>query len=246
MASALGRAAWSAAGSPASAGCGPDTRSRGFLLLFTDPHLASRRRVVAALRRELEETVVVTHHPVIADRAFAQMEYLAKVRDSSTDELHDGYWCCDITAAEVKSSEIVPLYQKLYSAEAKEFRSENAEILAAVDSVRSHTRGRGIWALDRGADRREVLEPLLERRERFVIRSTGKRFVIDRRRPKGSVAEVGGRCRLHYAARVIKIEEGKEKVYELRYGAEPLHLPGREEKMLLVWWPVSGKIHSCC
>ena len=33
---------------------------------------------------------------------------------------------------------------------------------------------------------------------------------------------------------MIKIEEGKEKGYALRYGAEPLHRPGREEKMRLV------------
>jgi hypothetical protein len=185
--------------------------------------------------RRVEANTVLCLDLSYLRKEYAQkMEYLAKVRDGSTGELHDGYWLCDITAAEVKSSQIVPLYQKLYSAEAKEFRSENAEILAAVDSVRSHTRGRGIWALDQGGGRREVLEPLLERRERFVIRSTGKRFVIDRRRLKGSVAEVGGRCRLRYAARVIKIEEGEETVYELRYGVEPLHLPGREEKMLLV------------
>jgi hypothetical protein len=40
------------------------------------------------------------------------MEDLAKVRDGSTGELHEEHGLCDITA-EVKSSEIVPLYQKL-------------------------------------------------------------------------------------------------------------------------------------
>lgn len=163
-----------------------------------------------------------------------KMEYLAKVRDGSTGELHDGYWLGDVVGAEVKGSEIVPLYQKLYSAEAQDFQSENAEILEAVDRVRKHTRGRGIWAVDRGGDRKHLLEPLLERGERFVIRSTGKRTVVDRRRLKGSASEVGGRCRLRYAARVIKIEDGQEKIYELRYGAEPVRLPGREEKLWLV------------
>jgi hypothetical protein len=33
---------------------------------------------------------------------------------------------------------------------------------------------------------------------------------------------------------VIKIEDGEETVHELRYGAEPVRLPGREEKLLLV------------
>jgi hypothetical protein len=168
-------------------------------------------------------------------KEYAQkMENLATVRDGSTGELHQGYWLCDVTGAEVNGSEIVPLYQKLYSAEAKDFTSENAEVLAAVDLIRMHTQGRGIWAIDRGGDRKKLLEPLLDRGERFVIRSTGTRTVIDRRKRQGSVAEVAGRCRLRQQARIIKIQDGKEKVYDLRYGAEPIRLPGRAEPMWLV------------
>ena len=168
-------------------------------------------------------------------KEYAQkMENLAMVRDGSTGELHQGYWLCDVTGAEVNGSEIVPLYQKLYSAEAKDFTSENAEVLAAVDLIRTHTQGRGIWAIDRGGDRKKLLEPLLDRGERFVIRSTGKRTVIDRRKLQGSVAEVAGRCRLRHQARIIKIQEGKEKVYDLRYGAEPIRLPGRAEQLWVV------------
>ncbi len=168
-------------------------------------------------------------------KEYAQkMENLAMVRDGSTGELHQGYWLCDVTGAEVNGSEIVPLYQKLYSAEAKDFTSENAEILEAVDLIRTHTQGRGIWVIDRGGDRKQLLEPLLDRGDRFVIRSTGTRTVIDRRKLQGSVAEVAGRCRLRHKARIIKIQDGKEKVYDLRYGAEPIHLPGRSEQMWLV------------
>lgn len=168
-------------------------------------------------------------------KEYAQkMENLALVRDGSTGELHLGYWLCDVTGAEVNGSEIVPLYQKLYSAEAKDFTSENAEILEAVDLIRRHTQGRGIWAIDRGGDRKQLLEPLLDHGERFVIRSTGKRTVIDRHKLQGSVAEVAGRCRLRHRARIIKVQDGKEKVYELRYGAEPIRLPGRDEALYLV------------
>jgi hypothetical protein len=168
-------------------------------------------------------------------KEYAQkMEYLATVRDGSTGELHNGYWLCDVTGAEVNGSEIVPLYQKLFSAEAQEFTSENAEVLAAVDLIRTHTQGRGIWTIDRGGDRKKLLEPLLDRGERFVIRSTGKRTVIDRRKLQGSVAEVAGRCRLRHQARIIKIQDGQEKVYDLRYGAEPIRLPGRAEQLWLV------------
>ena len=168
-------------------------------------------------------------------KEYAQkMENLAMVHDGSTGELHQGYWLCDVTGAEVNGSEIVPLYQKLYSAEAQDFTSENAEILEAIDLIRTRTQGRGIWAIDRGGDRKKLLEPLLDRAQRFVIRSTGTRTVIDRRKLQGSVAEVAGRCRLRHHARIIKIQDGKEKIYDLRYGAEPIRLPGRDEQLWLV------------
>ena len=134
----------------------------------------------------------------------------------------------------MNGSEIVPLYQKLYSGEAKEFVSENAEVLAGIDLVRTHTQGRGIWTVDRGGDRKKLLEPLLDRRERFVIRSTGKRFVIDRKHVSRSVAELGARCRLRHQARGVKIEDGQEKTYDLRYGGEPIRLVGRPEQLYLV------------
>src|SRR5713226_4898978 len=37
---------------------------------FADPHFALRRRLVPALRLELKEPILVTHYPVVADRAF--------------------------------------------------------------------------------------------------------------------------------------------------------------------------------
>lgn len=163
-----------------------------------------------------------------------KMEHLAVVHDGSTGQTHPGYWLCDVTAAEVNGSEIVPVYQKLYSVEAKEFDSENVEVLAGVDRVRQYTEGRGIWTVDRGGDRKKLLEPLLDRQERFVIRSTGKRLVVNRRNLKFSVAELGAQCRLRHTARIIKIQDGQEKIYELRYGVEPIRLVGRQEQLHLV------------
>jgi Transposase DDE domain len=163
-----------------------------------------------------------------------KMEHLTPVRDGSTGEVHAGYWLCGITGAEVNGSEVVPMYQKLYSVEAKEFLSENAEMLAGVDLVRAHTQGRGIWTVDRGGDRKKLLEPLLDRGERFVIRSTGKRFVIDRKNSKRSVSELGARCRLRYQARIVKVQDGQEKRYALCYGVERIRLAGRDEPLHLV------------
>lgn len=187
-----------------------------------------------ASQRVAANTVLCLDLSDIRKEYAKKMEYLAPVHDGSASEVHAGYWLCDITGAEVNGSEIVPLYQKLYSAEAPEFLSENAEVLAGIDLVRSHTQGRGIWAVDRGGDRKKLLEPLLDRQERFVIRSTGKRWVTDRKNVKRSVAELGAKCRVRHPARVVKIQDGQEKTYDLTYGVEPIRLVGRDEQLHLV------------
>jgi hypothetical protein len=133
------------------------------------------------------------------------------VWDGSSGETHRGYWLVDVPGAEIHGSEIVPVYQKLFSAEAEDFCSENAEILAVVDAVADHLAGRGIWTMDRCGDRKKLLEPLLDKGLRFVIRSTGERMVIDRRGRLRSIAEVAAACQLRHQARVVKIDKGAGK-----------------------------------
>ena len=190
--------------------------------------------VEMASARIQQDTVLALDLSDIRKEYARKMEHLAPVWDGSSGETHPGYWLLDVTGAEVRGSEIVPVCQKLFSAEAKEFRSENAEILTMIDQVNHHLAGRGIWTVDRGGDRKKLLEPLLDKGLRFVIRSTGERTVVDRRGRLRSVAEVALGCPLRHQARVVKIDKGQEKSYELHYGAEPIHLPKRAEKLWLV------------
>ena len=174
------------------------------------------RLIEMASPRIQQDTVLALDLSDIRKEYAQKMEHLAPVWDGSSGEVHSGYWLVDVTGAEVRGSEIVPVCQKLFSTEAQEFRSENAEILAVVDQVDHHLAGRGIWTMDRGGDRKKLLEPLLDKGLRFVIRSTGERTVIDRRGRPRRVAEVAVRCRLRHQARVVKIDKGQEKSYELR------------------------------
>jgi len=74
---------------------------------------------------------------------------------------------------------------------------------------------------------------MLDRHERFVIRSTGDdSSSTGRMQPERGRA--GRECRLRYPARIVKIEDGKEKTYDLRYGVEPIRLAGRRSSY--TWW----------
>jgi hypothetical protein len=175
----------------------------------------TRQLASMAGRRVETNTVLCLDLSDIRKEYARKMEHLTAVHDGSTGELHKGYWLCAITGAEVNGSEILPLYQKLYSTEATDFQGENEELLSAIDLVRSSIGGRGILTVDRGGDRRKLLEPLLDRQQRFVIRSTGKRTVIGPYHLERSVADFAAKCKL-------------------RYGVQPVRLPGRSEMLDLV------------
>jgi hypothetical protein len=210
-----------------------DRRSRNLQAKELEGHLSEGLARLGSRRVE-GNTVLCLDLSDVRKEYAEKMEYLDRVWDGSEGEVHAGYWLLRVTGAEVEGAEITPLYQKLFSAQAEDFVSENAEVLEGVDRIRAHTAGRGIWTIDRGGDRKRLVEPLLERGARFVIRSTGHRSVINRRKQRVTLHAWGARCRLRYQVRIVKIEDGQEKVLELRYGAEPILLPGREEKLLLV------------
>ena len=210
-----------------------DRLSRNLQAEELETHL--RQGLLRLGRRRVDTNTVLCLDLSDVRKEYARkMEFLDQVWDGSAGEVHPGYWLCSVLGAEVHGSELTPLYQQLFSVRAQDFVSENDELLSAIDQLRAQTRGRGIWAMDRGGDRRKLLEPLLERRERFVMRSTGQRAVLDRQRHRVTLHHLGACCRLRYQAKIIKIENRQEKVYSLRYGAEPFRLPGREEQLLLV------------
>jgi hypothetical protein len=135
-----------------------DRLSRNLRAVELEAELTPQLAKIAS-QRITADTVLCLDLSDIRKEYAKKMEYLATVHDGSTGEMHPGYWLCDITGAEMNGSEIVPLYQKMYSAEAEEFVSENAEVLAGIDLVRSHTQGRGIWTVDRGGDARNCWNP---------------------------------------------------------------------------------------
>jgi hypothetical protein len=85
------------------------------------------------------------------DKPYAQKkENLALVRGDSTGEKRsNGYWLIDVLGAEVEGEDLIPLYGELYSQEARDFRSENRQILNAIDRAMEGIGSKGIGAMDR-------------------------------------------------------------------------------------------------
>jgi len=180
-----------------------------------------------------KDTLLILDPSDIRKKYAKKMQYLATVHDGSEHELGNGYWTCNVVAAEVEDSKIVPLVGRLYSADAPEFVSENHELLSVMDMVAGAVKKRGIWVIDRGGDRKNLMHPMLQRGYRFLIRLIGNRYLIWSNKTM-LVEEIVKDTPLPYAETVVKMDDGKEKVYHLEFGYRKVRLPDREETLGLL------------
>ncbi len=186
-----------------------------------------------AVRRVKDQTLIIVDPTDIRKPYAKRMPYLAKVRDGSSGELVDGYWSCLALACEPQARRVIPLHQRLWSATAPDFVSENHQLLEIIDTIAEATAGRGIYVVDRGGDRCRLYNPLLKRGLRFIIRLRGDRHLAVRGR-RCSAMDLARGCRRRYAERIVKEERGQEKSYHLEYGFRPVRLPGRGTTLYLV------------
>lgn len=180
-----------------------------------------------------KDTLLIIDPSDVRKKYARKMQYLAKVRDGSEGEIANGYWTCNVVAAEVTGEEMIPLAVKMYSCEAPDHVSENEEILEVIDMVSSAVHKRGIWVMDRGGDRENLLHPLLSKERRFLVRLAGNRYLKQGMR-EALAREIALRCPCPYRETIVKVEDGKEKVYHLDFGYRKVYLPGRAEPLGLV------------
>lgn len=186
-----------------------------------------------AAGRVQADTLIVVDVSDISKPYARRMPYLATVRNGDTGEMGPGYWTAVAVACEPQSRRVIPLQQRLWSAEAPDFVSENAELLRLIDTRQARTQQRGIYVMDRGGDRIELFKALLDKKLRFIVRLVGDRDLIFAGRYRSAEA-LARDCPMHYAETVIKAEGEQEKRYHLEYGLRRVKLPGREEELALV------------
>jgi hypothetical protein len=196
---------------------------------LAEPQLgaAVQQQLVAQAARRIQAETLIIIDPTDVRKNYAQaMPYLARVRDGSTGELANGYWCGVALACEPASRKVIPLLQQLWSAEAPDFKSENAQLLNLIDTVAAATDKRGIYVLDRGGDRSRLYLPLLERGLRFIVRLVGDRHLRVRGRSR-SARELAHGVPLRYAETVVREAAGGERKLHLEYGFRRVQLPGK-------------------
>jgi hypothetical protein len=145
--------------------------------------------------------------------------------------LANGDWCGVALACEPASRKVIPLLQRLWSANAPDFVSENTQLLRMIDTIADATDKRGIYVLDRGGDRSKLYLPLLERGLRFIVRLVGNRHLMVRGHLR-SARDLARGVELRYAETVVREAGGGEKKVHLQYGFRGVKLPGRAQTPL--------------
>ena len=162
-----------------------------------------------------------------------KMEYLGRVRDGSSDSIRDGYWTCQVIAAQTGKSQIMPLYNRLYSIDAPDCAGENDEIKKAIDLVSRAVDNKGVWVIDRGGDRRVLFDYLLSGNRRFIIRMKGDRHLVYKGK-KIITKDLANRCFLPYSEVIVREDKDKEKIYHISFGFCRVRLPDALVPLYLV------------
>jgi hypothetical protein len=193
-----------------------------------------RRLLSMASKQIKDKTLLILDLSDLKKKYAEKMEYLTTVRDGSEDgEFVDGYWTNQVIAAEVGSNEIIPLYHSLYSQASPDFVSENEEIIKAMDMVGKASQNKGIWVIDRGADRDTLYESLLENKRDFIIRLVGTRDLIHDGKKARSLW-LAYACQLPYRKTIVRILHGKEVSFPMNYGCMRVYLPEFKDPLTMV------------
>lgn len=154
-----------------------------------------------------------------------KMENLALVRDADKEQLVSGYWCLEVYALD-KQDITWPLILWPYSLEAEGVLSENQQILRLLSMLDEYFgQSFGIYVIDRGGDRINLIEPFLACKRHFIIRQRGDRMVI---------LESGVRIILRDLVEHLFADRGDWLVYR------KLYLPGIEKPLYVVAYQSKG------
>lgn len=179
-----------------------------------------------------ESTILALDVGDISHQYGSSFECLANVHDGSSNEIRSGYWLNQVSGYSPVSKETFPLLLDIYSTRESGFKSSNIESFGLVSKIHDMVGNKGLWVMDRGYDRGEVLKYFFDKGLHFMMRINdtrsiyvkGKRkiikevvYKINRRMQFGDHSKFGKlRCELSisgkkYEATIICFKDKRNK-----------------------------------
>jgi hypothetical protein len=156
-----------------------------------------------------------------------QMEGLGRVHDGSTGEISNGYWQLNLIGVGPESSSTVLATSRLYSYQTSHEPaelSENGLILEDLERIDRHINKKQTVVIDRGGDRRVLIERFLGSGRPFIIRQTGKRH-IEYQGKRKRVDTVGNGTELKWTINIVRHRGGKSLTRRFECGAVRVRFP---------------------
>lgn len=184
---------------------------------------------------KITDDMVIAIDPGDIRKKYAKkMEFLGKVYDGSEHEIGNGYPLCKAVASDIESKKVIPLYCEAYSHGAQGVKSENDQIMKAIDTIFKHIGDKGIHAIDRGGDRGFIYEKYLRRDKpiRFVIRLKDRDLI--QRGKRKNCCDMAKALPTPHESVLIIYDEGKERRRKVQYNAVTVKLPHYDHKLYFV------------
>lgn len=188
---------------------------------LTESHIAANRYFLTQCRYLIVDGSDVT-------KSYAKkMEGLGSVHDGSTGDISTGYWQMNLIGVSLKSSSTVMASSRLYSYKTElesPDMSENGLLLEEIDRIDRHVHTKQTVVIDRGGDRRVLIERFLSDERPFIIRQTGKRHIEHQGRRK-RVDTVGKATSLKWTIDRPRLRGGKRLMHRFNCGAVRVKFP---------------------
>ncbi len=186
-----------------------------------------------------EDHVICLDGSDIAKPHAKKLEALAYIHDGSKKTIVPGYLLMGAVAVRPGGNykTPLPLLLRPYSSAEEEFVSDPYELHTAIEDIHQWTGGRGIFAIDRGADSGRIFKKLLGLSHRFVVRlkaAKGCRY-LRCEDAKVLVRDLIECCKYVGHADLIRVAEGKRHAYRCDFASVQVQLRGAAKDGRPLW-----------
>jgi len=188
---------------------------------------------------KVTKDMVITIDPGDITKPYAKaMENLCNVYDGSKGATAIGYHLCQVTAANLEHNTIVPLYCEVFSDKEADYKTATKKVISIIEHLHQSIGSNGVWAIDRMGDCNEIVDCFLDNGLDFVTRLKLNRWLIVHNKNGGEVpvktANLEKHMKLNFRAQITKIDNGKEKLLNLKFGIKKVQLQNDPKQWLNV------------